>query len=118
MIWFKTKREKELEELCGMYKKQLEDLNKAVPNFASSFVCVGVPTPEDMKAYHTKIAALTTDPLYLFYLVQLRRSVVDEFEILGKDSPEYYRGKLALIGMLFQDAAKASKQLGVPQNGL
>ena len=117
-MWFKSKREKELEELCGIYKKALEETRASVLNYASSFVNVNVPTQEDMQAYHTKIAALTSDPLYLFYLTQLRRSVVDEFEIMGKDMPEYSRGKLALIGMLFQDSRKAKTQLGVAQNGV
>ena len=98
-------------ELLEYYRVENELLRKQVENAPARCVHVPVPGPEDMRSYHEAIAALTENPLYLFYLAQLRRTAVDGFEADGKTSPEYYRGMLAMVGMVFQDAKNARVKL-------
>jgi hypothetical protein len=106
---FKSKREKELEELIALYKGKIEALENASP--AAKYVAVQVPQASDMTAYWTKVAAFSTDPLYVFYLSQLRREIVDRFETMGDGKAEYYRGMLAAVGQMFNDARKSIEQL-------
>lgn len=109
MNWFKTKRECQLEELVEAYRTKLEAIPKA--SKVVEFVNVPVPQAEDMPEYWRKIAALVDDPFYLFWLVQLRRSIVDDFETSGSDKAEYYRGKLAMIGEIISDSRKAKNAM-------
>lgn len=106
---FKSKRECELEELVALYKNKLDAMESMNPS--ARYVAVQVPQADDMTAYWTKIAAFATDPLYVFYLSQLRREIVDNFEIKGQHQSEYYRGMLSAIGTIFSDARKAQNQL-------
>jgi len=108
---FKTRREIDLERLVEVQQQQLDTLQKP-KNPSGQFVTCQIPGPTDMRTYHEKIAALVDDPFYLFYLTQLRRTVVDEFEAAMNGNSEFFRGQLALIGLLFHDARKAKNQLG------
>lgn len=108
---FKTKRVKELEELLSIYKEKNSSLENKINNFAAMFVPLQVPQESDMTAYWTRISSLVSDPLFLFYLTQLRREIVDRFEANGKDSPEFFRGMLTTIGQIFTDARKAQRQI-------
>jgi hypothetical protein len=112
MNWFKTKRERLLEELITVYKKQIVDLQNPVPlNPSGQYINVPIPQPNDMVEYWRCLSQLTDNMYSLFYLTQLRRSVVDEFEYSGKELAEYHRGQLAAIGMIFKDSQNAKKQL-------
>lgn len=104
MTW-KSKREKELERLVEIQQQHIEYLQKP-KNLSGYYTIVPVPQPEDMRTYYEKTAAFVTDQFYLFYITQLRRSIVDDFEA-GKESPDVYRGKLALLGDIIRDACKA-----------
>jgi hypothetical protein len=99
---FKSKKRiADLEELVDIYKKRIEEFNQPKPPV---YTLVQVPGANDQIAFHTKIANLLDDPLYLFYLNQLRRKATDSFEIDGNGKAEFYRGKLAAIGEIFIDA--------------
>jgi hypothetical protein len=111
MSLFKSKREKGLEELVELYREKIDEFKGNKENFASRFVPIAVPQENDMAAYWTKLTAFITDPLYVFYLTQLRREIVDNFEGNGKSGSEFYRGMLSAIGQIFLDARKAQKQL-------
>jgi hypothetical protein len=113
MRWLKSSRESDLERLVEVQQKQIDELSRK-KNPSGQFVVVNVPQRNDMRTYHEKISALVTDPFYLFYITQLRRSIVDDFEV-GKESPDIYRGKLSLLGNIINDARMAANQLGTPQ---
>jgi hypothetical protein len=103
MFW-KSKRVKQLEELVGLLKAQLEAHRKPPENI---YTLVQIPQPTDHQTFHTHIANLTDDPFYLFYFTQLRRKTTDNFETHGKDNAEFYRGRLAAIGDIFLDARQS-----------
>ncbi len=112
MAWFKSKRETYLEELAAAYKAEIQTLkeeNKAVD--FGRFISIPKPSESDMPEYYRQLSALVDNEFLLFYLTQLRRSVVDEFEVAGKDSAEFYRGQLAAVGKVFSDASKAKRVL-------
>jgi hypothetical protein len=111
MMW-KSKRERDLERLIEVQQQQI-DLLKKPKNPSGQFVVVPVPQRDDMRTYWEKISELVTDPFYLFYITQLRRSIVDDFES-GKESADIYRGKLLLLGDIINDSRKAKNQLGAP----
>ncbi len=109
---FRNKKlEQRVADLEALVKAQEERLKQYRDNPAAAFVSVPVPQENDMRAYWTKIAAFTADPLYLFYLSQLRREVVDNFEVASPDKAEFYRGQLAAIGQIFSDARRAKKSI-------
>lgn len=112
IIKIKTKKINDFEELLNLQNDKIKRIEDKNSNFASSFVFVPVPQPNDMLAYHQKMAALIDDPLYLFYISQLRRCIVDEFEASSEKNSEFYRGKLVAIGDIILDARKAKNQLG------
>jgi hypothetical protein len=111
-MW-KSKRTRDLERLIEVQQQQIELLQKP-KNPSGQFVVVQVPQRDDMRTYYEKISALVTDPFYLFYITQLRRSIVDDFES-GKESPDIYRGKLALLGDIINDSRMARNQLGTSE---
>jgi hypothetical protein len=111
MIW-KSKRERDLERLIEVQQQQIDVLQKP-KNPSGQFTIVPVPQRDDMRTYYEKISALVIDPFYLFYITQLRRSIVDDFEA-GKENPDIYRGKLELLGDIINDSRKAKNQLGAP----
>jgi hypothetical protein len=63
-----------------------------------------------MPEYERACSTLTENPFLLFYFVQLRKRVLDEFIVGGKDA-EYYRGKLAAIGEIMNDSRMARMQI-------
>lgn len=112
MIWFKSKRRiADLERLVTLLQKEIKAHEERKPNYASSFINVPPPSDDDLKAFALKIEAFVNDPLYLFYFVQLRREIVDAFEV-GQVNAEFSRGELAIIGKIFNDARKARGELG------
>jgi hypothetical protein len=108
-MFISDKKIKDFEELAGIYRGQISDLKTEIEN--KGFVHVPVPQQSDQVAYQTKIAALSEDPLYLFYFSQLRKSAVDGFERHGKDQAEFYRGKLSAIADVLSDARTARSAL-------
>jgi hypothetical protein len=111
MTIFKTKRERDLEELINLYRGKIEKIKNDNEKLEHKFIPIAVPRETDQRAYWEKITQLITDPLFVFYLNQLRFDIITEFEGNGKDNAEYYRGKLSAIGQIFMDARKAQKQL-------
>jgi hypothetical protein len=109
--WFKTRREIDLELLVEVQQKQIDALQKP-KNPSGQYIVCQVPQATDMRTYHEKLAALDSDPFYLFYLTQLRRSIVEGFEGSVGEKPEFYRGQLALLGLIIYDARKAKNLLG------
>lgn len=111
MIWFKSKREKQLEQLVDLLKEKVavNEQNNAI--FVNSFTTIQVPRPEDMVAYWTALSKLVSDPLFVFYLTKMRTDILMGIEQDGKDKYEFYRGMLAANGQLFIDARKAQKKL-------
>ena len=109
---FKSKRMKELEELVEHLQEKLEEATKAPIEI---FTLVQVPGPNDQVAFHTKISSLADDPIYMFYIDQLRRKATEGFERMGKDNAEFYRGKLAAFGEIILDARQSRVIL---QNGM
>lgn len=107
-MW-QSKREKQLEALSTLQAEKIARIESA--SLAARFVPIAVPQATDMQAWYTHIAALGSDPLYLFYLTQLRREIIDNFETDGKTDSEFYRGQLAVIGKIFLDARKAANSL-------
>jgi hypothetical protein len=106
MFGLKTKREKELEELLGIYKKNLDAMG-ARPEY----VTVLVPQADNQIQYWQKLAALIADDYILFHLVRMKESIVKAFAMQGKDYPEYFRGKLACLDDLMTDAKNAKRKL-------
>ncbi len=117
MITWKTKRERELEELVAAYQAQIKVLTDTQGSNINpaQFVNVPIPQESDMPEYWRKLAALLDDNFYLFYLTQLRRTIVDQFEVNGNDKAEYFRGKLAVIGDIINDSRKARIQMLKPR---
>jgi hypothetical protein len=110
MVWNKNKeRIKQLEELVKLYSEKLEE-KKTVP----VYTLIRAPGTDDYTAFHTRISSLIEDPIFLFYLHQMRLKYTDQFEVSGKDMAEFYRGKLAAIGDLFLDARQSKNALNVP----
>jgi hypothetical protein len=111
MIWFKSKREKQLEQLVSLLQEKIASKEKENAVFVNSFTTIQVPRPEDMVAYWTALSKLVTDPLFVFYLTKMRTDILMGIEENGKDKYEFYRGMLAANGQLFIDARKAQKKL-------
>jgi hypothetical protein len=103
---------KNLTKLVGEYRDRIERLERRViAKEISDYVSVPIPQMSDSFEYTKSIANIVDNSLTLFYLTQLRRSIVDEFQHAGKDNSEFYRGQLAAIGKIFDDATKARQKV-------
>lgn len=112
MMFWKSKRERDLEDAIKLYQKMLGDMKKReTSDDLGRYVHVPAPKPEEVQEYQRRIAAFIEDRLYLFYLAQLRREVVDQFQNDRNASADYYRGKLAVIGDLISDGQRARSVL-------
>lgn len=107
------KRESELLELCNLYREQLAKAKERDLSGFSRYTVIPVPQTEtDERRLQEKVASLLEDPYFLFYISQLRRSIIDAFETSGRDMAEYYRGQLAMVGEIIRDAQRAKKMIG------
>lgn len=120
-MWFKSKHIKELEkklsdaiELTQLYKSKIDKLEEKPLFTPENYIHIPVPsTEDDNRALLLKTAALTSDPLYLFYFADVRRRIIQQFESeTGRQYSEYFRGQLALVGQIFEDSGKARKHIG------
>jgi hypothetical protein len=111
MIWFKSKREKDLEQLVKLLQEKADNKDREESRFINSFTTIQVPRPEDMVAYWTTISKLISDPLLVFYLTKMRTDILMEIEERGEGKYEFYRGMLTMNGQLFKDARKAQSEL-------
>jgi hypothetical protein len=111
MIWFKSKREKDLEQLVKLQQEKIDNKEREDSRFIYSFTTIQVPRREDMVAYWQKLQTLITDPLFVFYLTKMRTDILMGIEENGQDKYEFFRGMLATNGQLFKDARKAQAEL-------
>jgi hypothetical protein len=115
MPWFKSKREHDLESLVSGLKEQIAHLEKPVID-AGAFIPVAIPQPNDMPEYERNCTTLTENSFLLFYFMQLRKRIMDEFIAGGRDA-EYYSGKLAAISEILNDSRLARMQLEIRAQG-
>jgi hypothetical protein len=105
---FNVQKVKDLEELCREYQgkiSQLEERPKEV------FTVLRPPEAGDNIEFYRSIATLIDNKFLLFFLEQMRREFIEQFEVSGKELSEYYRGKLAAIGDLIKEARSAKKKM-------
>lgn len=99
---FKSKREKQFEELCKLYKFQIDELKKRPEH-----VAVTVPDPTQQAEYWRQLATLETNDFLLYHFTQMKSKIMMAFAIHGKDYGEYYRGKMDCIRDILTDARNA-----------
>lgn len=85
-------RNQQLEQLVKLLSAR--DLTTMVP----------IPRPEDII---TAMASLATNKNLLYYFSEMRKDIIDEFMVGGTQSPDYYRGKLAAIAEIQEEARSA-----------
>lgn len=100
-------REKVYEELVANYKAQIVHLESALKEKKTEYVVVRPPQENDLREYNRQIAEFVKNPFYLSYFETLKREIVGDFAGNGRNTPDYYRGKLNLIGQIFKDARDA-----------
>lgn len=109
---FKSKREKQLEELTSLYAKKISKLETELVKSSTQYVYVQVPAREHQFEYQKRIAEICDDKSFLFWFSQLQYSVLRDFEQDGKDNSEFYRGKLAMLKEIVDDSIKARDIVG------
>lgn len=106
--WFKNLFSNDAVKLLELYKEKIEKLEKDNLN---RFVYVKVPTSDDAEAFNIKLSEISTDPLYLFWMSKLQSNIINEFKCGGANSPDYYRGMIAMISIIMDDSRKAREML-------
>jgi hypothetical protein len=104
--WFKSKRVKALEELVGLYKKNISELQ-----VRPEYVSVRVPGPDDKTAYWQKLSEFDTNEFFQWHFTRMREGITKAFVIQGKEHSEYFRGKLAAIDDILLDGKNARRKL-------
>jgi hypothetical protein len=111
--------------LCGVRINKVKELVDAQSALIKSLearpealIQVPIPAVEEMAQYQSRIASLLDDKHTKFYLVNLRRSIADDFEANGSDKAEYYRGKLAAVGDIISDSRKARRVIEAGMEGV
>lgn len=98
--WFKTKRERDLNDLVENQKKLIaaieEDAkNKKPVQIVNNKELSFIPIVDETEInYQLAIAALVDNDFYRSFFTRLKMDFVAEFQRIGKESPEYCRGKL------------------------
>jgi hypothetical protein len=105
-MWLKSKREQALEELVGLYKKNIAEIQ-----VRPQYVAVRVPGPDDQIAYWQKLAELDGNDFFRWHLTHMRDGIVKAFVVQGKEYGEYFRGKLAALDDIVLDAKNAQRKL-------
>ncbi len=105
-MWFKTKRENELLELCELYRKKINDLENR-----ESFITVKVPLESEQGEYWRKLSLLREDNYYLFYFTNMKTQIINSFRVQGKEFSEFFRGKLDAINDILTDAKNARQKI-------
>jgi hypothetical protein len=106
--WLKKLFSNDAIKLLELYKEKIQKLENDNLN---RFVFVKIPTSDDEEAYKIKLSELSIDPLYLFWMNKLQYHAVSEFQKGGVESPDYYRGMIAMITMIQDQSRKARDSL-------
>ncbi len=97
----------DVDALTANFKAQIAELERQLKLKKTEYVVIRPPQESDLQEYNRQIAEIVKNPFYLAYFEQLKREVVASFSGNGKESPEYYKGQLHLIGKVFGDSRDA-----------
>lgn len=100
-------REKDVSALSKNYQAQIDELTKQLELKKVEYVVVRPPEESDLMEYNRQIAEFAINPFYLSFLEQEKREIIAAFSGNGKETPEYYKGQLHLIGKIFQASRDA-----------
>lgn len=104
--WFAaTRRERQLEELVGLLKADIANLEKR-----PAYIEVAVPSTNDQLAYWQALAKIEDDQLLRYHFAQMRNGIVSAFLVQGEKYSEFFRGKLSAIDEIVTDARNAKRR--------
>jgi hypothetical protein len=106
-------RAADVDALVKNYDAQIAALSTQLQQKKIEYVVVRPPDAEDLKEYNRQLAEFVKNPFYLSYFEQLKREIVAEFSGNGKNTPDYYKGQLRLIGKIFTDSRESDAIHGV-----
>jgi hypothetical protein len=100
-------REKDISALSKNFQAQIAELTNRLEEKKIEYVVVLPPEESDLMEYNRQIAEFAVNPFYLSFFEQEKREIIAAFSGSGRQTPEYYKGQLHLIGKIFSASRDA-----------